>query len=75
MMNSEYFDLILHNKDIKKFKELFGGNFSYSVQLMYTYEYGNKMYTLMDNENFIDDIKKSIEINENILLTYPQVSW
>lgn len=74
MTQKEYFKYILHNKTVKEFKELFGGEFSYCPEFQYIYRYGKKMYALSGN-NFEEDIKKSIENEENLLLNYDEVYW
>lgn len=74
MTQIQFFNYILHNTNVKTFKEMFGGDFSYCPEFQYVYRYGKKMYFLSNN-NFEDDIKKSIENEENLLLNYPEVKF
>lgn len=73
MTPAKYFDYI-KTKEVKEFLETFGGNFSYSPEFAYTYEYGKKAYFLSEH-NFEKDIKASIEKGENLLLNYNEVNW
>ncbi len=73
MTQIQYFTFI-KSKLVRDFINLFGGNFSYSPEFTYTYEYGKKLYFLA-NHNFKKDIKRSIKNEENLLLTYDEVHW
>lgn len=73
MTPAKYFDFI-KTKTVSEFLETFCGNFSYSPEFAYTYEYGDKLYFLGDN-NFEKDVKKSLETGENLLLKYKEVEW
>ena len=48
MTPAKYFDYI-KTKEVKEFLETFGGNFSYSPEFAYTYEYGKKAYFLSEH--------------------------
>lgn len=73
MTPAKYFSFI-KSEMVKNFLKSFGGNFSYSPEFAYTYEYGKKIYFLA-NHNFEEDIEKSIENEENLLLNYNEVHW
>ena len=73
MTPTKYFKYI-KTKRVSEFLKLFGGNFSYSSEFAYTYEYGKKMYFLSGND-FKKDVEKSIENGENLLLKYEEVEW
>ncbi len=53
---------------------MFGGYFSYCPEFQYIYRYGKKMYSLANND-FKNDIKKSIENEENLLFKYSEVKF
>lgn len=72
MSQEEYFEWIDNSKDVKEFLKKFGGEFIYSLSFGYVYNYGKQGFSMMFND-FEKDIKKSIEKDENILMTYPQV--
>ena len=74
MTQNEFFDYVLHNKDIKTFHDMFGGYFSYCPEFQYVYRYGKKMYSLANND-FKNDIKKSIANEENLLFNYNEVKF
>ena len=73
MTLSKYFNFV-RSELVKSFLETFGGNFSYSSEFTYTYEYGKKIYFLGDKD-FEKDVEKSIEQGENLLLNYKEVHW
>lgn len=72
MSQEEYFEYINHSKDIKEFLKIFGGQFIYSLSYGYIYNYGKHGFSMMFND-FEEDIKKSIEKNENLLMKYPEI--
>lgn len=73
MTPAKYFDYI-KTKEVKEFLQTFGGNFSYSPEFAYTYEYGKKMY-LLSADKLEKDVKESLKIGENLLLKYEPVEW
>lgn len=72
MSQEEYFEYINHSKEVKNFLEKFGGEFIYSLTYGFVYNYGKLGFSMMFND-FEEDIKKSIEKNENFLMKYPEV--
>lgn len=71
MSQEEFFDYI-ESEDVQEFTKKFGGELAPGFEYGYVYCYGNKIFSLMFND-FQKDVKKSIEKNENILLTYPEI--
>ena len=71
MDQKEFFNFI-NGEEVKTFRKLFGGYLAYGFEYGYVYTYGNKIFSMMDND-FKEDVKKSIESGENILLTYPEI--
>lgn len=72
MSQEEYFEYIDHSRNVEEFLKKFGGEFIYSLSYGYVYNYGKKGFSMMFND-FEKDIKKSIEINENLLMNYPEL--
>lgn len=72
MSQEEYFEYISHSRDVENFLKRFGGQFVYSLSYGFVYVYGKQGFSMMFND-FEKDIKKSVEKDENILMTYPEV--
>jgi len=72
MSQEEYFEYINRSRDVEDFLKKFGGQFVYSLSFGCVYVYGKQGFSMMFND-FEKDIKKSIEKDENILMTYPEV--
>ncbi len=72
MSQEEYFEYIDHNEKAKEFLKNFGGEFSYNINYGFVYVYGKKIFSMMFND-FEEDVKKSIEKNENLLMNYPEI--
>ena len=71
MSEKEFFEY-LKSEEVQEFTKLFGGALGPGFEYGYVYIHGNKMFSLMFND-FVKDIKKSIETNENLLLQYPLI--
>lgn len=68
---NEVFNYLKNNEDAKKFFQMFGGRIAWGFEYGFVYVYGNTAY-LLNNKDFKADIQKSIQQNENILITYPK---
>lgn len=71
MDQKEFFNFI-NGEEVKTFRKFFGGYLCYAFEYGYVYTYGKKMFSMMNND-FKEDVKKSIELEENLLLSYPEI--